>query len=333
MKKAAIIGYGTIAPVHLAAIRSNPEIELCAVCDTNEAVKASIPDGVPFYTDYKALCAEAKPDCVHICLPHYLHFSVSQYFAGQGVHVFCEKPVAMTPEEAEQFAAMEAAHPELKIGICLQNRLNETTETLKALLESGEYGKITGCRGFVPWQRVKGYYEEQPWRGQMQYAGGGCMINQSVHTLDLLYYLCGDIARLHATVNQLLEYGIEVEDTVVARLEFANGANGVFFATNANYTNESVQIRVATEKAVFHIEDDMLVRILPDGSREKLCENEKMPGAKFYFGASHSKLVAKFYRAIEQDTDDYIHVRDAVMSIRLIDAICRSSKANAVVEL
>lgn len=332
MKKAAIIGFGTIAPVHLAAIQSNPEIELCAVCDTNEAVRASLPEGVAFYTDYKALREEAKPDCVHICLPHYLHFPVSKYFAEQGVHVFCEKPVALTPDEAEEFAALEAAHPELKIGICLQNRLNETTEMLKKLLDSGEYGKVVGCRGFVPWLRDKGYYEEQPWRGQMKYAGGGCMINQSVHTLDLLYYLCGDIARLHAAVSQLMEHGIEVEDTVAARLEFACGANGMFFATNANYTNESVQIRVATEKAIFHIEDDILVRIQPDGGREKLCENEKMPGAKFYFGASHSKLVARFYRAIERDTDDYIHVRDAVMSIRLIDAICRSAKAGALVE-
>ena len=106
MKKAAIIGFGTIAPVHLAAIRSNPEIELCAVCDTNEAVRISVPEGVPFYTDYKALCAQAKPDCVHICLPHYLHFPVSQYFAEQGVHVFCEKPVALTPKQAEEFAAL-----------------------------------------------------------------------------------------------------------------------------------------------------------------------------------------------------------------------------------
>lgn len=331
MKRAAIIGFGTIAPVHLAAIQSNPEIKLCAICDINEAVKASAPAGVPFYTDYKALYQAEKPDCVHICLPHYLHYPVSKYFAEQGVHVFCEKPVALTPAQAGEFAAFEAAHPEVKIGICLQNRRNATTVLLKSLLESGEYGKVVGCRGFVPWQRLKGYYDEQPWRGQMEFAGGGCMINQSVHTLDLLYYLCGEITSLHGVTAQLLDFGIEVEDTVAARLEFAGGAKGVFIATNANYTNESIQIRVAAEKAVFHIEDDALFRIHPDGSREKLCENEKMPGAKFYFGASHAKLIAEFYRAIENGTDEYIHVRDAVMSIRLIDAICASSKANAPV--
>ena len=152
------------------------------------------------------------------------------------------------------------------------------------------------------------------------------MINQSVHTLDLLYYLCGDIDAIHGSVNQLADYGIEVEDTVAARLHFANGANGVFFATNCDYTNESVQIKVACEKASFLIEDDALFRIDADGVRTKLCENEKLPGAKFYFGASHGILINKFYRAIENNTDDYIHVRDAEMSIRLIDAIHASSK-------
>ena len=141
------------------------------------------------------------------------------------------------------------------------------------------------------------------------------------------YYLCGDIDAIHGSVNQLADYGIEVEDTVAARLHFANGANGVFFATNCDYTNESVQIKVACEKASFLIEDDALFRIDADGVRTKLCENEKLPGAKFYFGASHGILINKFYRAIENNTDDYIHVRDAEMSIRLIDAIHASSKA------
>ena len=217
------------------------------------------------------------------------------------MNVFCEKPVGLNTAQAKEFVEFEAAHPEVKIGICLQNRLNRTTVELKKIIDGGEYGKVIGCRGFV--------------------------INQSVHTLDLLYYLCGDIDAIHGSVNQLADYGIEVEDTVAARLHFANGANGVFFATNCDYTNESVQIKVACEKASFLIEDDALFRIDADGVRTKLCENEKLPGAKFYFGASHGILIDKFYRAIENNTDDYIHVRDAEMSIRLIDAIHASSKA------
>ena len=330
MKRAAIIGCGTIFQVHLPIIVANPEIELCAVCDNNPAVQEKLPaaaKAVPFYTDYEELLEKEHPDVVHLCLPHYLHVPVSEYFASHGVNVFCEKPVGLNTAQAKEFVEFEAAHPEVKIGICLQNRLNRTTVELKKIIDGGEYGKVIGCRGFVPWFRGKAYYDEQPWRGQLKTAGGGCMINQSVHTLDLLYYLCGDIDAIHGSVNQLADYGIEVEDTVAARLHFTNGANGVFFATNCDYTNESVQIKVACEKASFLIEDDALFRIDADGVRTRLCENEKLPGAKFYFGASHGILINKFYRAIENNTDDYIHVRDAEMSIRLIDAIHASSKA------
>ena len=247
---------------------------------------------------------DVKPDVVHICLPHYLHVPVSEEAAAMGAHVFCEKPVALHTSQAEEFAAFEAAHPEVHIGICLQNRLNESIEMLKELLDSGRYGAITGMKGIVPWSRPKSYYDVKPWRGTWEYAGGGCMINQSVHTLDLLYYLGGPVLSVRASVSQLLDYGIEVEDTVSARLTFANGAQGLFLATNANYKNEGVQISVQTEKAEFSIIDNILYRMDGDGSKERLAEDARLPGTKFYYGASHQKLIAKFYQAVEQDTQN-----------------------------
>ncbi len=331
MKKAAVIGLGTIAPVHLDAIARNPEIELAGVCDIDEATRKNAPEGVPFFTDYRELISGVQPDCVHLCLPHDLHYPVAKDAVELGCHVFTEKPLAISPEQALQFARLEEEHPERKIGVCLQNRLNETTEMLKAILDSGEYGKIIGARGIVPWFRDKRYYEAQPWRGTWEHAGSGTMMNQSVHTLDLLHYLCGPVKALRGTVAQLLDYGIEVEDTVTARLEFENGARGVFWATNANFTNESVQITVATEKAAFTIADSFLTRKDPDGAVTTLCEDARLPGAKFYFGASHGKLIDRFYRALETGGDDYIHVRDAVMSIRLIGAILRSDREKAAV--
>lgn len=333
MKKAAVIGLGTIAPIHLDAIARNPEIELVGVCDIDEATRQNAPAGVPFFTDYKEMIASVRPDCVHLCLPHDLHYPVAKDAVELGCHVFTEKPLAISPEQALEFARLEADHPERKIGVCLQNRLNETTETLKAILDSGEYGAVVGARGIVPWFRAKSYYDTQPWRGTWEHAGSGTMMNQSVHTLDLLYYLCGPIKTLHGTVAQLLDYGIEVEDTVTARLEFASGARGVFWATNANFANESVQIAVTTEKAVFTIADSFLTRKDPDGTVSVLCEDARLPGAKFYFGASHGKLIDKFYRALETGGDDYIHVRDAVMSIRLIGAILRSDREKAAVSV
>ncbi len=333
MKKAAIIGMGVISPIHIAAIQSNPGITLAAVCDIDAGKKSDAPAGVPFYTDYKTMLLEAKPDVVHICLPHYLHVPVSMEAAEMGIHVFCEKPVAMDSRQGQEFVAFEASHPDIHMGICLQNRFNESVEMLKSIIDSGEYGAVTGIRGTVPWYREKEYYEVQPWRGKWETAGGGCMINQSVHTLDLLYHLGGEIKELKAVTAQLLDYGIEVEDTAAARLTFANGAQGMFLATIANYKNEGVQISVQTEKADFAITDNTLYRIQEDGTREKLCEDAKLPGMKFYYGASHKKIIDLFYNALEQNSQDYLHVRDALMSIRLIDAIQNSGKTGTVVSL
>ena len=333
MMKAAIIGFGTISAVHIDAIASNPGMELAAICDVNEALAAKVPAGVAFYTDYKQMVREVKPDVVHICLPHYLHYPVTKELVEMGCNVFCEKPIALNSQEAELFCALEKAHPEVKIGVCLQNRMNETTEELKKIIDSGEYGKVIGARGFVPWQRTKGYYDAQPWRGTWKYAGGGSMINQSLHTLDLLYYLCGNVKKLHAVVGQTNEYGIEVEGDVIARLEFANGANGLFFATNNNWTNESVQIRVAMEKGVFHIEDSTLYKVNPDASREVITKAPVLEGIKFYYGASHARLIARFYKAVAENTDDYIHISEGAMVVRLMDSIFRSANTGALVEV
>ncbi len=331
MKRAAVIGLGDISKIHLAAIAADPQIELAAVCDANPAARENAPADVPFFTDYRELARTVQPDCVHICLPHFLHFPVSCYFAERGIHVLCEKPVAMNTAQARAFTAFEAAHPAVHIGVSLQNRMNETVETLKELIGSGAYGGVRAVKGVVLWARSKAYYEAKRWRGAWQTAGGGCMINQSVHTLDLLYYLGGPIESLRAGVAQLLDYGIEVEDTAAARLAYKNGAHGLFLATNANYKNESVQLSVQLEKAEFVIENNVLYRASEDGARERLCEDARMPGTKFYYGASHKKLISRFYRSLEAGTEDYIHVRDAEMSIRLIDAVQKAGRTGETI--
>lgn len=333
MIRAAIIGLGDISAVHLNCILSNPEIQLAAACDINPELKSNIPEGTPFFTDYRQMVEQTKPDVVHICLPHYLHYPVSKELAEMGVNVFCEKPVALNVAQAEAFAAVEAAHPEIKIGICLQNRMNETTQVLKKIIDSGEYGKVIGIRGFVPWYRDAQYYAVKPWRGAWEYAGGGSMINQSLHTLDLMYFLGGDISRIHAMVGRTSELDIEVEGDVVARMEYANGARGLFFATNNNWANESVQIRVSMENGVFHIEDNTLYQIGKDSSRDVIARSPGMQGSKFYYGLSHTRMIERFRKAVESGSDDYVHVRDAVMVIRLMETIFRSAKEDRLLDV
>lgn len=333
MKKAAVIGLGDVSSIHLAAIHKNPNITLCAVCDKDSTMQNKAPIGVPYYVDYKEMVEKEKPDCVHICLPHYLHYKVARELVQMGVHVFCEKPVALNQKEAELFVQLEKEYENRHIGICLQNRRNETVEQLKAIIDRKQYGEVIGARGIVPWYRPREYYETKPWRGTWETAGGGCMINQSIHTLDLLYYLGGEIEGVRASVSQLLDYNIEVEDTVTAQLFYKNGAKGLFFATNANHKNESVQIVIQLEQAEFRIYDNILYQVMEDGSCKLLIEDQKMQGTKFYYGASHAKLIDEFYECLETGKKTYIKVSDAKMSIRLIDAIQMAGKTGDYVNV
>ena len=149
---------------------------------------------------------------------------------------------------------------------------------LKEIVESGKYGKLIGLKGLVTWFRPKDYYDVKPWRGVMEYAGGGVLINQSIHTLDLMHLLGGEISEIKGTIDNLLDYGIEVEDTAVAHIKFKNGARGLFFATNSNFGNSSVELQVQLEKGKFTIKDSILTKVNEEGQKERMVEDAKLPG-------------------------------------------------------
>lgn len=333
MISTAVIGLGTIAPMHLQAIAALPEVALAAVCDLDPATRSAIPAKVPFFSDYNRMLVEVRPAAVHICLPHYLHFPAAQAAVDCGCHVFCEKPPAMDLDELERFLALEQAYPDTKISICFQNRRNGTIEALKQRLDSGVYGAVTGVKGVMLWRREAEYYTKRPWRGSMAQAGGGCLMNQAIHTLDLMTYLGGPVVSLSALAGQLLDFGTEVEDSAMAGMTYANGAHGLFVATLANLEDEFLQITVQTQRTQFAIEHQKIYECLPDGRRELLAEDQTLTGGKAYYGSGHFKLISEFYEAIVKGGSDYIHVSDAAGSIRLVDAIRRSAQIGHTVAL
>lgn len=325
MLNAAVIGLGVIAPRHISVIQSLPGVRLAAVCDCNESMRAAAPSGVPFYSDMRRMLDEVRPDVVHICLPHALHFPAAELAAEFGCHVFCEKPPALDGAEVERFVELERCHPELKFGICFQNRRNETIRCLKEILDGGRFGSVTAVKGVMLWRRDSEYYSEKPWRGSMSQAGGGCLTNQAIHTLDLMSYLGGRVSSLRAITGQLLGFDIEVEDTAMARMTYESGAAGLFVATVANSQDEFLQIGVRTEQAEFRIEHETLSRVFDDRSTEVLARDVHFREGKAYYGNGHHQLISEFYHAIETDGCNYIHVRDAADSMRLVSAIQRSA--------
>ncbi len=330
MLKVAVVGLGTIAPVHLHAIEKCEEAQLVCVCDINEDKKPK--SDIPFYTDMQTMIDAHEIDCVHICLPHYLHDEAVELFAKNGINVFTEKPVTLSYERAKKLFDLEQKY-NVKIGVCLQNRYNNTSVILKDIVVKEKYGAIKGAKGIVTWQRTQEYYNEAPWRGTWAEAGGGCMINQSIHTLDLLEFIVGDAKSVNAIVGNLSLPDIEVEDTVVANLTYKNGTNGIFFATNAYCSNSNVEIEIVCENGVLKMEDNKCFVTENGKERKLLGEDVKLEGSKHYYGASHLMAIKAYYSAIADNSCEYISLMQASRSLHVIDMIQESGKQRKEMEL
>ncbi len=331
MLKIAVVGLGTIAPIHLFAISKCENAQIVCVCDIDENKKPQDLD-VPFYTDMKEIVKNHEIDCVHICLPHYLHDEAIEFFAKNGINVFTEKPITLNYKRAQKLFSLEKEH-NVKIGVCLQNRYNNTTIMLKDLVNKAEYGKVLGAKALITWQRTQQYYDEAPWRGTWHEAGGGCMINQSIHSLDLLEYIVGKATAVNAVVGNISLPKVEIEDTVVANLKYENGANGIFFATNAYCTSSNVEIEIICEKAMLKMRDNKCY-LTEEGKEETMiCEDVKLAGSKHYYGASHYIAISEFYKALNDNSSDYISLTQAARSLHVIDMIQKSSAEKKEMEL
>lgn len=328
MLRVAIIGLGTISYIHQLGIEESKTGELVAVCDTNPATQHDYPE-LPFYTDYEEMLEKEKLDVVHICLPHDLHAPIAEKCIARGVHVFLEKPVSLTYEEGKNLATV-ASSSDYKVGVCFQNRYNRTTEALVDILKNrpvSEIGEIRAVKGIVAWFRPESYYQAQPWRGEIDRAGGGTIINQSIHTLDLMHLFAGEIESCKGKILNLMDYDIEVEDTAVANYAFEKGRSGIYFATNSHAVNSPVEVEVVTSKRRYVINDYKLFEYkdATDGGT-LLTKDEVFSGTKSYYGQGHQLAIKKFYQAIIDNTDDYIGIEDALGSMLMIDLLKKSSE-------
>lgn len=322
MLKVGIVGCGDIAHIHLQAIQKL-NVQVIAICDTDKSRATFIKD-VPFYESIEELLEKEDLDVVHLCVPHDLHVPLAIKCIEANVHVFMEKPVGTSYEDAKVLLEANENNPEVKVGVCFQNRYNESVEYLKNHLQNNDYGKLLGLKGIVLWSRTQEYYDAKPWRGQKNRAGGGAMINQSIHTLDLLQCFGGEVESVNATVSNNTQMEIEVEDTASANIKFVNGAIANYYTTNSFALNTAVEFGLYFEKATFVIQESKLYKL--EDQPIFLCEDAKVEGTKFYYGASHKKCIHAFYEAIQKDTNDYVSVAEGIKSLQLIDAIQASSK-------
>ena len=302
MLKAAIIGCGGISQVHGWAINNIENAELSLVCDIEydkaKCLSEKYTEGcAKVTTDWYELC-DSDIDVVHICTPHYLHVPMALELLRHEKAVFMEKPCAISAGEFMQLKTEESKCPG-KLGFCFQNRYNETTKVIDRLIAEGSIGKLKGGRAFVTWKRDEDYYIGSKWKGKKGTEGGGVLINQAIHTLDLLVKYLGKTIKVRSTVsNHHLENTIDVEDTVEAYLEFEDERRAVFYATNAYTYDAGIFLELHGETGTISLnENEVVLR-----NREKVqlfFPKEDRGIGKGYWGSGHAACIRDFYESLE----------------------------------
>ena len=236
--KFGIIGAGMIAKFHAKAIEAMEGGELHSVYGRRPEAVAELAAelGCKPYSDLDAFLSDPELDIVTIATPSGAHLEPTLAAAKAGKHVICEKPLEITPERIDlMIAACDKAGVTLA-GI-FNRRFHPAMEAFKAAVEQGRFGQLTLCDATVKWYRTQAYYDSGAWRGTWALDGGGALMNQSIHTIDQLIYLAGDVAAVSASMACLAHENIEVEDTAVAILEFKNGAKGVIQGSTACWSS------------------------------------------------------------------------------------------------
>lgn len=319
----AVIGCGNVSVVHLEPVVESKVAKLIAVCDIKpeRAKKAGEKYGVPWYIDFQDVL-DLNPDVIHICTPHNTHAAITIAAVKKGIHVLTEKPMAVSLEDAD--AMIEAAQENgVKLGVIFQNRYNASSQALYEAVQSGKLGKIKGCRMFVTWDRSDEYYSHSDWKGTWDQEGGGVLIDQAIHTMDLMQWVMGDIDYLKASIDNRNHSLIDVEDVAEATIFFKNGAIGSLYACNYYTYDAHVFLEVHGEKGIARVEKDTaLIRIQGEDDVIVTPEGDSpsSPG-KSYWGVNHRTQIEQFYNAVINNSEVDIHGQAGRKALELVRAI------------
>lgn len=328
----AIVGCGTVFPVHAGAVNRMEAASLKLVVDTDgrKAEQAAAEYDCEAATDYRAILEREDIQVVHLCTPHHLHAEMAEALLQAGKHVLCEKPMAHNLQTAERLLKTAQKTP-AQLGIVFQNRYNAASQKIREMIDSAALGKLLGMKGIVTWHRGRDYYTGSPWRGRWETEGGGVLINQAIHTLDLLQWFGGDIASVQGSVTtDALADTIEVEDTAHAGIAFKNGAWAIFYATNAYAANSPVELELVFEAGTLHQRDERLY-LKQNGAETRLDEpasgnNANTIPGKAYWGASHELLISDFYDQVRDGRKFWIDEAEGIKSLRIISELYRLSR-------
>ncbi len=330
--RVGLIGCGRVSVMHLVSIAALPETELVACCDIKQerAEQTAAKYGAAAYASYEEMFEKENLDAVHLCLPHYLHSKVACYAFEKGVHVLTEKPMDVNLESAEN-AVQTAKEKGVLFGVIFQCRYNNSARLVKRALDSGRLGKIISARSTLTWTRPDSYYGESDWKGTWDKEGGGVVIDQAIHSIDLVNWLVGsEVESVSCSMANRGHKIVSVEDSAEGLITYRNGVRYGFYCMNNYGCDEPIEIKLYCEKGKVTFGYDDAYVTYNDGSAEEAHQDEDTTayeGGKDYWGFQHIRQIRQFYNAVRGIEPLEISGEEALKTHRLIMEIYKMGKA------
>lgn len=342
----AIVGCGVIAPTHARALRALPNARLVAAVDVHEDRARAFTDqfgGEPF-ADLDRALARPDVDVVTICVPSGLHAEVGCRAAAAGKHVLVEKPIDVTLEAADRLIDA-AARAGVTLGVVSQHRFDPGVRRLHELVASGRLGRLVLGDAIVKWYRSEAYYASAEWRGTRALDGGGALMNQGIHYVDLLRWIMGPVDRVLARCATAT-HDLEVEDVAAAVLTFAGGALGVLEASTAVYPGMKERLEITGTDGTLVVEagelrveqlrdaggdDPAYGRAVASPAVDARASGAADPAA--IGGSAHQAQIADLLEAIDEGRAPAVGGADARDALQLVLAVYASARQGGEVSL
>jgi UDP-N-acetyl-2-amino-2-deoxyglucuronate dehydrogenase len=320
----AIVGCGVIGRTHADTIAARPDATVTALIDGDAAARESlaaslVAAGQPepkVYADLGAALSGADISLVAICTPSGTHAALAEQALAEKKHVVIEKPLDVDLPRARRLgaAATRAANHGVVSSVISQHRFDPGSALVAEAIKSGRFGHLTSAVATVAWWRSDEYYASAGWRGTWAQDGGGAMMNQGVHTVDLLLWFMGRPVTIQAQAIRAAHHAIEVEDTVVATLTFESGAVATLHATTAAFPGNRTRVSVHGTGGGAEIENDVLSRFNADGSTDEVSVDAEPPGG-------HVAQYDDILRAIVEGEQPGITIHDAIEALATVRAV------------
>ena len=326
---------------HCEGAALSEHADLVSVCDLDRArlekAKVQYPE-VTLYEDFEELLKDDRVDIISICLPSAMHADFAVRAMKAGKHVLVEKPLDITPERA---ALIEQARLEtgMTCGVVHQNRFSFNMQAIKRAVDEGKIGRILLGTFAVKWYREQKYYDRGGWRGTWEMDGGGSLMNQAVHTVDLMQWMMGEVESVTSTMN-ICNHNIQTEDLTASIITFKSGATATFVSTTCAYPGISTEVDLYGTEGSIEADADVLKTWKMRDDEDEEEEEEMLArydkgnrhAAQFEPGAlyGHRHVVEDIILAVRDGRDPEVMPADALRAVKIVDAVYRSAKQGGV---